>query len=292
MVVAVGDNWAMSKAILFGGLFVLLVSSTIGAAELRSDIEYATADGESLKLDASVPDGAGPFPVVIVVHGGGWSRGDKAEGIKPLVESLTDGTFTWFSINYRLAPAHHWPACIDDVRSAIRWVKKHAGEFKGDPAKIALLGYSAGGHLAAYAAATAADDTRVQAVVLFAGPVSLEDDIKFKRGLSTSLQGLFGHGPEIDDQLAKQLHDASATNFLSADFPPCLLIHGTEDKSVAFAQSENLQTQLDTVGVPCELIPITGGDHHIDQWSRIDNSYGAKMADWLHRTMAADHTGM
>ncbi|HEY4234082.1 MAG TPA: alpha/beta hydrolase [Lacipirellulaceae bacterium] len=277
----------MNKNFLFAGLVFFLWPIAVAAAELRSDIEYATADGESLKLDVSVPDGAGPFPVVLVIHGGGWSRGSKAEGMKPLVGPLTDGGFTWFSINYRLAPAHPWPTCIDDVRSAIRWVKAHAAEYKGDPQKVALLGYSAGGHLAAFAAATADDDTRVQGVVLFAGPVSLEDDIKFKNGLSTSLQGLFGHGKEMDDQIAKVLHDASANNFLTAKFPPCLLIHGTEDKSVAFAQSENLKARLDELRVPCELVSISGGDHHIDQWEHIDPSYGEKMVAWLNKTLSA-----
>ena len=96
---------------VFGWLCRCLYSRSVVAAELRSDIEYAKVDGESLKLDASVPDGAGPFPVVIVVHGGGWSGGNKSEGVGPLVGPLTAGNFTWFSINYRLAPAHRWPAC-------------------------------------------------------------------------------------------------------------------------------------------------------------------------------------
>jgi acetyl esterase/lipase len=285
---AVNDNWAMNKSHLLGGLLLLLWQIAFANAELQSDIEYANVDGESLKLDANVPDGAGSFPVVIVVHGGGWSSGDKAQGVEPLVGPLTAGEFTWFSINYRLAPAHRWPACIDDVRTAIRWVKAHAAEYKGDPGRIAILGYSAGGHLAAFAAATAEDDTRVQAVVLFAGPTSLEDDIKLKKGLSKSLQGLFDHGKEMDDQIATVLHDASANNFLKAKFPPCLCLHGTEDKSVAYAQSENLKAQLDALQVPCEIITIAGGDHHIDQWSIIDNSYRQKMADWLKKTLAAE----
>jgi alpha-L-fucosidase 2 len=283
----------MSKTFLGGvatSIALVFLFSACGIAradELRKDIEYATVDGESLKLDANVPDGTGPFPVVLVIHGGGWSRGAKAEGMKPLLGPLTDDGFTWFSIDYRLAPAHHWPACIDDVRTAIRWVKAHAAEYKGDPQRIALLGYSAGGHLAAFAAATAEDDTRVQAVVLFAGPTSLEDDVKFKKGLSTSLQGLFGHGVDIDDDFAKVLHDASANNFVTPKFPPCLLVHGTEDKSVSFKQSEDLKALLEDAHVPCELVAITGGDHHIDLWGRIDNSYGDKVATWLHNTLGS-----
>jgi acetyl esterase/lipase len=287
--VAAGHNRAMYRTILLAGLVLSLCPRLLVGAELRSDIEYAQVDGESLKLDDSVPDGAGPFPVVLLVHGGGWSRGNKSEGMGPLVNPLTAGNFTWFSIDYRLAPAHPWPACIGDVRTAIRWVKAHAAEYKGDPKKIAILGYSAGGHLAAFAAATAEDDTRVQAVVLFAGPTSLEDDIKFKKGLSTSLQGLFHHGKEMDDQIATVLHDASANNFLTAKFPPCLCLHGTDDKSVAYAQSENLKAQLDALKVPCEIITIAGGDHHIDKWDGIDSSYQQKLVDWLQRSLSESH---
>ena len=116
-------------------LFLMVVSllaySRTVVAELRSDIEYAKADGQSLKLDVSMPEGAGPFPVVIVVHGGGWSGGDKAQGIKPLVGPLSDAGFVWFSINYRLRTAQRWPACYEDVCEGIRWVKAHARGIQG-----------------------------------------------------------------------------------------------------------------------------------------------------------------
>lgn len=281
------NNRSMKLNYLFLTVVLLLAYSRPVVGELRSDIEYANVDGESLKLDASVPEGAGPFPVIIVVHGGGWSGGDKAQGVLPLVGPLTDGNFTWFSINYRLAPAHRWPACFEDVETAIRWVKAHAAEYKGDPTKIALLGYSAGGHLAAQAVAKASDETRVNAAVLFAAPASLEGDVERREGLSPSLQKLFDHDKEVDEPIKVVLHETSPINFLSADSPPCLLLHGTEDKSVAYSQSENVKAKLDELHVPCELITIAGGDHHIDQWAKIDSSYGQKMADWLRKTLAA-----
>jgi acetyl esterase/lipase len=281
-------NWAMNRICIFVGLVLLFSPTLLRAAELRSDIEYASADGESLKLDASVPDGVGPFPVVIVVHGGAWSGGDKAQGLKPLTGPLTEGNFTWFSINYRLAPAHRWPACIDDVRAAIRWVKAHATEYKGDPQRIALLGYSAGGHLAAFAADTAEDDTCVQAVVLCAAPTYLEGDVDRPDGLSPSLQKLFDHDKEIDEKMRVVLHDASPINYLTANSPPALLIHGVDDKSVLYSQSINYKARLDALGVPCELVTITGGDHHIDQWASIDSSYKQKLVDWLQATLKAD----
>jgi pectinesterase len=96
---------------------------------IRKDLEYSRAGGESLRLDACVPDGKGPFPAVILVHGGGWSSGDKTTGVDPLFAPFSKSGLGWFSINYRHAPKHRYPASVDDVEAAIRWVKEHAAEF-------------------------------------------------------------------------------------------------------------------------------------------------------------------
>src|SRR6188508_1416706 len=118
-------------------LLALLLLASTARAELKTDIEFAKAGDVSLTLDAFVPDGAGPFPTCILVHGGGFTKGDKTTFIKPLFEPLSKAGFTWFSINYRLAPEHRWPACADDVATAIRWVRKHAAEYKVDTQRIA-----------------------------------------------------------------------------------------------------------------------------------------------------------
>lgn len=255
----------------------------IGAAELRRDIEYATAGGESLRLDASIPDGEGPFPIAILIHGGGWCGGDRAEVHVPPTEPFTDANFTWFSIDYRLAPKHRWPACIDDVRTAIRWVREHAAEFKGDPNRVVLVGYSAGGHLAAFAATTADDGTRPQAMILLAGPTDLVADCQRRAQVSPSLQALFDHPPELDDALRTKLHEASPLTRLSKNAPPCLLIHGTADESVPYSQSEVFQAKLQDLGVPCELITIPGAGHRLRERHDLRPAYERAMIDWLRR---------
>ena len=126
-------------------LLLSLCVAVVARAGLQTDIEYGLADGESLKLDAYVPDGAGPFPAVILVHGGGWNAGDKSGGpqkgyMAPMHEPLQRAGFAWFSINYRLTPKHPYPACIEDVETAIRWVKAHAAEYHLDASRIALSG--------------------------------------------------------------------------------------------------------------------------------------------------------
>ncbi len=166
-------------------------------------------------LDAHVPDGEGKFPVAIIVHGGGGCHGDKEADLAPVLAPVATN-FTWFTINYRLAPTNRWPACFDDVQTAIRWVKQHAAEFKGDPDRIALLGYSAGGQLAALAAMSAKKDTPVQAVVGFAPPTDLVADAQRRGGLDkwssmTNLLWRCGHGfaGRIGDSHKKYVRDGT-----------------------------------------------------------------------------------
>ncbi|HEX3120941.1 MAG TPA: alpha/beta hydrolase, partial [Candidatus Acidoferrum sp.] len=97
----------------------------MGAEELR-DVQFAEAGGVALKLDAHIPEGAGPFRGAILVHGGGWIGGDKQQYITYIFKPLADANFVWISINYRLAPKFIFPAPADDVELAIQYVRKNA----------------------------------------------------------------------------------------------------------------------------------------------------------------------
>jgi alpha-L-fucosidase 2 len=255
------------------------------AAELNKDIEYGRAGNTHLLLDASVPDGTGPFPVVIVVHGGGWSSGDKETDLTPILKPLADGHFAWFSIDYRLAPANRWPACYDDIRTAIRWVKAHAGDYRGDPQRIALLGYSAGGQIVCLAATDGDPTTAVQAVVGIAPPTDLELDLPQRGGLSKSLQDLLGRPKEVSDESRKLLHEMSAVNHIHAGMPPFFLMHGTADKSVPYDGSVTFAARLRAVNVPCELVTIKGAPHRLSEWEKFDPAFGSKMVSWLGNTL-------
>jgi alpha-L-fucosidase 2 len=273
----------------------LALAVQAAGAELRKDIEYGRAGGESLRLDASVPDGTGPFPVAILVHGGGWSRGDKggsstpgdSADITPWFAPLTEAKFTWFSINYRLAPQNRWPACLEDVQTAIRWVKAHATDYKGDPGRIVLFGHSAGGHLVCLAATLAGEDTRVQAVVGFAPVTDHEQDLVQRGGLSTSLQGLLNQPKEVTPESRAMLHAMSPINHVKPGLPPFLLLHGDADKSVPYPQSLNFIAKLKENGVPCELITVKGAPHGLLLWEAADPSYREKMLAWLRQTLSA-----
>ena len=133
--------------------------------------EFARPGGKPLLLDLHIPDGSGPFPIAILIHGGGFDQGSRSTNVRPLFEPLANAGFAWFSIDYRLAPEAHFPDAMADVNSAIRWVKAHGAEFHLDLGRISIVGESAGGYLVNYAGTHETPETSVAAVVDFYGPV-------------------------------------------------------------------------------------------------------------------------
>jgi alpha-L-fucosidase 2 len=285
--------------VLFAGLWVSAIFTNAVGAEFRTNLKYGRAGDIPLLLDACVPEGPGPFPVAILVHGGGWSGGDKGgtdkpgsgADISPWFDPLTAAHFTWFSINYRLAPRYRWPACFEDVQTAIRWVKTHAAKFKGDPARIALIGHSAGGHLACLAATQAASDTRVQAVVGFAPVTDFEYELPARGGLSPSLQALFGQPKEVNPTSLALLRAAAPINHVTPGLPPFLLLHADADKTVPLQESVNFQSKLKACGVPCDLRVIPGAPHRLSEWARCDPDYASRMVLWLRQALGSAAAG-
>jgi alpha-L-fucosidase 2 len=281
--------------------FVVLLLLGFAAQSVRADesrvvrdIEYGRADGVRLKLDVSTPPGEGPFPVAILIHGGGWSSGSKAGSdkpgngadITPWFAAFSAGKFVWFSIDYRLAPAHRWPAGFLDVQTAIRWVKAHAAEYRGDPSRIALVGHSSGGHFACLAGVLADESTRVQAVVGFAPVTDLVTDTRNRGGASASLQALFGITKELTPETEKILRDHSPSEHIRAGLPPFLILHGDADKTVPIAMSRAFQEKLRAAGNTCDLIILPGAPHGLLTWEKFLPDYVARMNAWLHAQLA------
>ena len=246
------------------------------------DIQYGEANGQKLLLDAHVPDGDGPFPVAIIIHGGGWMGGDKETDIVPVLAPYATN-FTWFTVGYRLAPTNRWPACFDDVQTAVRWVKQHATEYKGDPDRIALLGYSAGGHLATLAGVLADSDTRVQAIVGMAPPTDLVYDNERRGGLSPSMLALFGfNSTNINEARKAMLAQDSARARVKPGLPPFLLIQGSADKTVPYPETLSFQSALQAANVPCDMIVITNGQHRIADWDQFHPDWQTQLVAWLN----------
>lgn len=251
---------------------------------LKRDIEFARIDGMSLTLDAFVPEGDGPFPTCILVHGGGYTKGDKRSSFEPLLETLSQAGFAWFTIDYRLAPQHRWPACAEDVETAIRWVAEHAKEFNLDKHRIALIGESAGGHLVSYVGTRAKGITGVAAVVAFYAPHDLEFQVRHRNAFGESLSALLGL-KELSDDAFQQLRDASASHFAEPQMPPYLLIHGDKDVGVPYEQSVRFRKQLQKLGNTCDLITIEGSALGIAEWEKLKSDYKEQLVAWLRKTL-------
>ncbi|MGH9720191.1 MAG: alpha/beta hydrolase fold domain-containing protein, partial [Bryobacteraceae bacterium] len=252
----------------------------------RRDVVFHKIGDVALTLDASIPEGDGPFPAAIIVHGGGFTRGDKQTFVPPLFEPLSQADFAWFSINYRLAPQAKYPAAVEDVERAIAWVRSNARRYKVDPDKIALIGESAGGHLVSMAGARNKPDSRVNAVVSFYGPHDFEARAVASKQLSESVQAFLGVS-ELNDTSLKALREASPINHVSGNMPPYLLIHGTKDEAVPYDQSPRMCEKMRAAGASCEVITVDGAPHGIGAWEKVreHQKYKTRMVDWLKETM-------
>lgn len=270
-------------------LVALLFASTHASADPQwhPDIVYSQAAGESLRLDASIPEGNGPFPVAILIHGGGWGSGDKAADFGALSKPLTDSGIAWFSINYRLAPKHPWPACFDDVQSAIQWVKQNATTYRVDPKRIALIGYSAGGQLAALAAIRADNSTRVQAVVGFAPAVDLVADMKRRGQVGVAMRNLLGLPDQLDDAALAKIATISPAEEIKPGLPPFFIAQGTADQSVRHVETLAFIERLKRADVSCTLFEIKDAPHRISEWPKFSPNYAERTAAWLKATLAA-----
>jgi acetyl esterase/lipase len=268
-------------------LLGLVLVPAIFATE-KNDVEFSRPGGFPLTLDAKTPEGNGPFPAVIVVHGGGFSRGNKRTYVTPLFDLLSNEGFAWFTINYRLAPDYQFPAAVEDVESAVRWVRANAAEYRVDTRHIALAGESAGGYLVAYAGASSKGDARVAAVVDFYGPNDLVLQTEARRAeppdptkTGPGLLEFMGFRTWRDAGVVERLRAVSPTTLVSKNMPPFLFIHGNADEQVPYKQSPKMCELMRNAGAKCELITVEGGRHGMLSWET-----HPAMAHWKQEMVA------
>jgi len=247
---------------------------TASAGATREPVErgltYCTADGVPLRADVyHARSASGPAPLVLFLHGGGWTGGSRTDSTGLGVEQLlTEAGFTVASVDYRLAPQTKMPAIVEDVKCAVRSFRARAEEFGIDPDHIGVIGVSAGAHLGALLGTsdeTAGFDTgeyagvssRVQAVVDLAGPADLTNPaMPYAFHLADQV---FGTQDFTDPRFAA----ASPVTWITPDDPPFLILHGDADDNVPLSQSQTLYDALSAAGVDARLIVVEGGGHSL-----------------------------
>ena len=265
--------------------------------DLTIDVVYAEVDGVPLRYDHYRPRRVeGPAPAVVFVHGGAWVGGDPSQAAGNALHFARRGIAT-IALSYRLAPAHRFPAPLDDVRRGLRHVRAHAAELGIDPTRLALLGLSAGAHLAILAhVAHALPDLHpalpadlgdvsedVRAVMLHYGPYDLGRRTAFPDGFDAVAELL---GPRRDEpewvRLASPVHHAAHA------VAPVLLIHGTGDAIVSHRQSARLHRTLEAAGRPSELLLLDGAPHafQIDWRGDANRRANAAMDAFLGRVLS------
>lgn len=242
-------------------------SAQKSAPSVHQDVPYGTAGGHPLLLDVYEPGetSTGLRPAVVLLHGGGWTSFDKG-GMSGMGTFLARSGFVAFGVDYRLTHGTEnlWPAQLDDVQRAVRWIRANAAKYGVDPDHIGAWGHSAGAQLAALLgmedtrdnsdAALAKYSSKVQAVVDFSGPTDFttNHDPDGDAFLTTFFGGDYAHHPEI-------WQDASPVFHVSKKCAPVLIFHGTHDESVPIAQAEDFANKLKEAHVPVKFVKVDDG---------------------------------
>jgi acetyl esterase/lipase len=249
-----------------------------------SGVTYAVAVGfRPLQLDLWVPDSATPPPLVVWVHGGGFMFGDRRylpETLRPnqVFDALLEAGLAVATIDYRHALEAPFPAQLHDAKAAVRYLRAHADELGISTERIGIAGESAGAHIAALVGLTAhrpdlegphgvlGESSAVDVVVDWYGPTDLQTmpRVELPPAIAAKLPPEMATPPE--EHLTRGLEgaaraDASPVTHVTAEAPPFLLVHGTADWLVPYAQSEQLHAALTAAGVSSTLFPVEGAEH-------------------------------
>ena len=271
--------WAVVTTLFLGS--TLQAQETATPVKIDFNIPYAKVANQTLKFDMAKPVGKGPFPVVVCLHGGAWKYGGRNElsigsswynfGVpdKSLLTILAEHGYAAVSVSYRLAPKDKFPAQIQDVQTAIRFLKTNAKKYNLDPERFAVAGFSAGGHLAALVG-TASEtpefnsklypdvSNKVKCVIDFFGPADL------RLYSATPMIELMYMVPLLGARFAQQAElykQASPIEHVSEDDPPFLIVHGTADILVPIIHSERFYKALVKAGVESKLVKVKGAGH-------------------------------
>lgn len=262
-------------------LIVLAGGMTCASAEeivVEENVQYVNNIFLPLTLDIARPAGEGPYPAIVFIHGGGWRQGSRRSYREKIEEAAKRG-YVAATISYRLlswegdekAPTKingNFPAQVNDCKSAIRWLRANAKKYHVNPDKIGVTGGSAGGHLSLMVGLTDAKDlegkfenldqsSKAQAVVNVFGPTEMVSS--YEKSIAPYIFALFMGGPP--ERAADNYKAASPITYVTADDPPVLTIHGTNDALVPFDQATQLDEAMKKAGVSHTLLKLEGAGH-------------------------------
>lgn len=226
-------------------------------------INFATPAGVPLNMEVYQPPKVGKYPALVVIYGGGWQSGNPS--VNPQFNRyMAARGYTVFSIDYRHAPQYKFPAQLDDVRSALDFIRSHAAEYEADAEKMVLLGRSAGAHLAMLAAYEP-DAPPIRAVVNFYGPVNLtqgynKPPIPDPINARAVLTAFLGGSPQ---ELPMLYEIASPINYVVPDLPPTLLIYGSRDGVVKARFGRKMYKKLQSKNTAV-FLEIPWAEHSFD----------------------------
>ena len=229
---------------------------------------------------AKPPTGDGPFPCIVYVHGGGWQLGNKDE-VDYLLREMAVKGYVVVSVGYRLTPQYAWPAQIEDVRCAVRYLRANAEKLGILPDKLGAMGHSAGGHLAlllglmdgagpfSTSGGNAGPSSKVQAVANHFGPTDFRvwqlgplGLVNIRQAFGKSFDDLLKDLVGTADRSAPVMKEVSPASYVDAQDPPILTLQGDKDPLVpVMSQARALHEQLEKAGTPNKLVIIEKGIH-------------------------------
>lgn len=249
------------------------------SVNIRFNVPYAGSDNPKQTLNLFLPkkpNGDKPLPIVVHIHGGGWSGGDKATYTARCAALAATGDYAAASVGYRLSGEVKWPAQIHDCKAAIRWLHAHSEELNIDPERIGVTGGSAGGHLVTLLGVTGerrelegdvgehdSVSSRVTCVINFCGPQDMSAPLMqgpAAKKDDPAVAGLVG-GPLAER--ADAVKAASPLTYVSQRTVPIMTVHGTQDGRVDYKHALWLDEALKKAGAVSYLVPMQGAGHGI-----------------------------
>ena len=275
-----------SLILLFSALTTVALAQTPkpyslpAGIKMEKDIAYVEGGDEAQKLDIYLPQTASekPMPLIVHIHGGGWRGGSKFPC--PVAAMVIKG-YAVASVEYRFSQKAVFPAQIQDCQAAIRWLRAHAKQYNFDTDHLGAVGGSAGGHLSALVGTSGGkkafppigghldESDRVQAVIDIYGPADFSTVVQ-QAAEDKNVKNIFAFNTPSDPYsslIGTQLDDkpkadaVSPVHYVSKDSPPFLILHGTHDTLVPYAQSVQFEAALKAQGVPVWLQTLPGSGH-------------------------------